>query len=199
VAGRREPAVDAETDDRLMVAVQAGDLSRLGDLFERHHRALFQFFLRLTGDPQASEDLVQDVFLRMLRYRATYQPGSQMRTWMYRLARNAHIDRYHSRSPEASLEDQALLEPASAAPGAADLLQHEEQTDLLRRALARLPPDKRELLLLSRFQGLSYPEIATVLGCEVGTVKVRVFRAVRALRAIFLDLAGESHPCPASN
>jgi RNA polymerase sigma factor (sigma-70 family) len=123
--------VDAETDDRLMVAVQAGDLSRLGDLFERHHRALFQFFLRLTGDSQASEDLVQDVFLRMLRYRATYQPGSQMRTWMYRLARNAHIDRYHSRSPEASLEDQALLEPASAAPGAADLLQHEEQTDLV--------------------------------------------------------------------
>lgn len=182
-----------------MVAVQEGDVSQLGELFERHHRPLFTFFLRLTGESQASEDLVQDVFLRMLKYRATYQPGTRVRTWMYQLARNAHIDRYHARSREASMDEREAREPASAAPGAADLLQHEEQVELLRRALARLAPDKREVLLLSRFQGLSYEEIAAVFGCEVGTVKVRVFRAVRALRTIFLDLAGESRPCPASN
>jgi RNA polymerase sigma-70 factor (ECF subfamily) len=180
-----------------MVAVQAGDVSRLGELFERHHRALFRFFLRLTGEGQVSEDLVQDVFLRMLKYRATYHPGSQFRTWMYTLARNAHIDRYHGRSRDVAF-DEGDPEPASRQPMVVDTLERDEQVALLRRALARLAPDKRELLILSRFQGLKYEEIATLLGIEVGAVKVRVFRAVRALRAIFEELSGEAS-CRASN
>lgn len=180
-----------------MVAVQAGDVSRLGLLFERHHRALFKFFLRLTGQTQASEDLVQDVFVRMLKYRATYQPGSQFRTWMYTLARNAHIDRYHGRSRDIAMADDAP-EPVSRQPMIVETLERDEQKALLRRALAQLSPDKRELLVLSRFQGLKYEEIATMLGIEVGAVKVRVFRAVRALRVIFEELSGESS-CRANN
>ena len=97
---------NAELDDRLMTAVQAGDVSRLGDLFERHHRALFNFFLRWCGDRQLSEDMVQDVFLRMLKYRATYRPGSQFRTWMYHLARNVRIDKVRARLYVHTPDDQ---------------------------------------------------------------------------------------------
>jgi RNA polymerase sigma-70 factor, ECF subfamily len=199
VAERREvDQLGAELDDRLMTAVQAGDVSRLGVLFERHHRALFNFFLRLTGDRPASEDMVQDVFMRMLKYRATYRPGSQFRTWMYHLARNVRIDRVKARPPEVEL-DATAAEPPSRDESPGDALDRHQEAALLRRALARLPEDKRELLLLSRFQGLKYEQVGELLGCEVGAVKVRVHRAIRALRTIVLDLTGERTSCNASS
>jgi RNA polymerase sigma-70 factor (ECF subfamily) len=185
--------VSAEHDDRLMTAVRAGDVSQLGVLFERHHRALFNFFLRLTGDRQASEDLVQDVFVRILKSRATYQPGTQFRTWMYQVARSAHIDRFRSRPREQPADPEALraVSPA-AAPGSG--LEQAQEAQLLRKALAALPEDKREVLVLSRFQGLKYQEIGALLGCEEGAVKVRVFRAIRALRDIYLGLVEGGAP-----
>lgn len=182
---------DAETDDRLMVGVQQGRVSLLGVLFERHHRALFNFFLRLTGDRQASDDLVQDVFLRMLRYRATYRPQSQFRGWMYQLARNAHINRAKAARGEVRLED-APGEPVSRADTVIDVMERAADAALLRRALLRLPVDKREVLVLSRFQGLSYADLSGILGCEVGAVKVRVFRAMQQLRRIVIDLKNET-------
>lgn len=181
--------MSAEHDDRLMTAVRAGDVSQLGVLFERHHRALFSFFLRLTGNRQASEDLVQDVFFRILKSRATYRPGTQFRTWMYQVARSAHVDRFRSRPREMEAAGD-LPEPPSDAPLPGADIERAEQTALVRRALAKLPADKREVLILSRFQGLKYQEIGDILECEEGAVKVRVFRALRALRAAYQDLVG---------
>lgn len=170
-----------------MTAVREGDVSQLGVLFERHSRSLFNFFLRLTNDRQASEDLVQDVFVRMLKSRTTYQPGTQFRTWMYQVARSAHIDRYRAR-PREQFSDPEALTGVSETPGPAAGLEREQEAALVRQALAALPEDKREVLVLSRFQGLKYQEIGALLGCEEGAVKVRVFRAVRALRDIYLGL-----------
>jgi RNA polymerase sigma-70 factor (ECF subfamily) len=181
----------AEADDGLMTAVQRGDVGRLGVLFERHHRPLFNFFVRLTGDRGAAEDLVQDVFFRMLKYRATYQPGTQFRAWMYHLARNAHIDRYKARRRELLADPEDLREPASEDPPPGSALERRQQLALLSSALARLPEDKREVIVLSRFSGLSYEEIARMLGCEVGALKVRVHRAVRALRDAYFEVSGE--------
>jgi RNA polymerase sigma factor (sigma-70 family) len=183
------PESAAETDDLLMVGVQQGRVSMLGVLFERHQRALFNFFLRLTGNRQTSEDLVQEVFLRMLRYRSSYQPRSQFRTWMYHLARNVHIDRFRSSRGEVGLVDVA--EPADPAEGVTDMMQRTSEAALLRRALLKLPLDKREVLVLSRFHGLSYAEVGAALGCEVGAVKVRVFRAMQQLRRIVGELETE--------
>jgi RNA polymerase sigma-70 factor (ECF subfamily) len=182
--------VSAEHDDRSMTAVRDGDVSQLGVLFERHHRALFSFFHRLTGDRQASEDLVQDVFFRILKGRATYRPGTQFRTWMYQIARSAHVDRYRSRPREITADTEALS-PVSHMPLPGSQIEREQDAALLRRALAALPEDKREVLVLSRYQGLKYQEIAALLGCEEGAVKVRVFRAIRALRTAYLELVGE--------
>jgi RNA polymerase sigma factor (sigma-70 family) len=180
------PPTDAETDDRLMVGVRQGRVSLLGVLFERHHRALFNFFVRLTGNRQTSDDLVQEVFLRMLRYRVSYRPHSQFPTWMYRIARNVHIDRFKSERGEVGLADVAV-EPSDPSEHVVDVLERASEAAFVRRALLRLPVDKREVLVLSRFHGLSYAEVGDVLGCEAGAVKVRVFRAMQQLRRIVAE------------
>jgi len=79
-------------DEQIMLEVRAGDVSKLEALFERHHRPLFRFFLHLTAQRAMSEDLVQEVFFRILKYRHTYQPEGSFRSWMYQVARHVHQD-----------------------------------------------------------------------------------------------------------
>ena len=146
---------------------------------------------RVRGHPvgvYASEDLVQDVFFRMLKYRHTYREGSQFTTWMYQIARNAHSDYFRKRKLEVELDEEWNETRVGAEWG--DGLEARQEAALLRRALARLPEDKREVLVLSRFQNLKYEQIAELLDCEVGAVKVRVYRALRALRQNYCELSG---------
>lgn len=182
------PAASAEVDDLCMRRLQAGEATALGELFERHHRALFQYFARL-GEPQA-EDLTQEVFVRMLKYRRSYRPGSSVRTWMYTIARNTR--RTHAarrRGPgmtEVGWED--AYAPSFTPPDEAEASQ---QRRILVQALGRLPDNKRELLVLCRYQELGYAEVGALLGCSEGAVKVRVHRAVRELRQHYLSLTKE--------
>ena len=170
-----------------MEEVRQGDLGSLAILFERHHRALFNFFLRVNGRRDLSEDLVQDEFIRVLKYKRSYRSDRSFTAWLYQIARNAQIDCLQRHRNEVSIGD---FDFGSAATMDENLKQKQELT-LLRRALGRLPLDKRELLVLSRFQNMKYEEIAAILGCDVGAVKVRVYRAVRALGQIYFELAGE--------
>jgi RNA polymerase sigma-70 factor (ECF subfamily) len=187
--------VDFTADNLLMLKVRDGDVGKFSFLFERHHRALFNFFLRLTGNRDLSEDLVQEVFFRMLKYRHTFRADSQFPAWMYQVARNAHVDHFRKHKHEAILsddeEDDSTSEPSSPELTPEESLGKRQEAYLVRRALARLSVEKREVLILSRYQGLKYEEIANILGCEVGTVKGRVFRAIRDLSEIFFQLSRE--------
>jgi len=186
---------ETRADNVLMQKVRDGDLAKMAVLFERHHRALFRYFLRLTGNREFSEDLVQDVYFRMLKYRHSYRDGHPFTSWMYQVARNAHLDGAQKRKGEAPLfearHEDHMPEPASAEPDPSEILRRRQDLGLLRRALAALPVEKREVLVLSRFQNLKYEQIADILTCDVGTVKVRVYRAIKALSQIFFELAGE--------
>jgi RNA polymerase sigma-70 factor (ECF subfamily) len=173
-----------------MLDVQNGDLSRLGVLFERYHGRLFNFYLRLTASREISEDLVQDVFFRILKYRRTYRGNSQFSTWMFGIARNAQIDYFRKRRREVTLEDE-MEETLHQGPLHGRRLEADQQAALLRDALLKLPEEKREVLVLSRFQDLKYRQIAEILGCDIGTVKTRVFRAMRDLRELYFEMAGE--------
>lgn len=171
--------------------VRDGDIGQLAHLFERHHVRLFNFYLRLTGKRHVSEDLVQEVFFRMLKYRHTYDGGGEFAAWMYRLARNVHRD-HHRKWKREPVTVEELVDPAGA-----DLLPHEQleqnqHRELLQQALAKLPIEKRELLILCRYQDLRYDAIAEILGCSVEAVKVRVHRAMKDLRTIFFQLSGEN-------
>src|SRR5262249_29387595 len=184
-----------ETDENLMFAVRDGDVSKLALLFDRHHRALFEYFVRMTGNRAVAEDLVQDVFFRMLKYRSTFRSESRFKAWMFHIARNARFDHYRKHQAEDLLPEGGADAMPSASPIPGHELELNQQTGLLECALLRLPEEKREVLVLSRYQEMKYEQIAEVMGCEVGAVKVRVHRALKELREIFLKLSTERLPC----
>ena len=170
-----------------MLQVRDGEVQMLGVLFDRYQAPLFNFYSKMTQDRTVSEDLVQEVFLRILRYRQTYRPGTAFRAWMYQIARNTRLDQVRKVRPESPL----VAEPI-APSGASDEAERQQEAALLQRAMMQLPEDKREILVLSRFQELKYEEIGRLLGCETGAVKVRVHRALQQLREIYATL--ESNP-----
>jgi len=180
----------AMEDEQAMQAVRDGDLGKLELLFDRHHRALYHYFLHLTGNPASSEDLVQEVFFRILKYRQTYRSEASFRAWMFQIGRNAYLDQMGRQKGEVALPEGA---PEVGSPAAApdSQVENKQETALLRRALAALPSEKREVIVMSRFLELRYEEIASILKCEVGTVKVRVYRALRELGDVFFALRGE--------
>jgi RNA polymerase sigma factor (sigma-70 family) len=185
--------VDPTSDNRLMEEVSAGRVERLAILFERYQVMLFNFFLRLTGNRGSSEDLVQDVFFRILKYRRTYQGQSKFSVWMYQIARKVHIDYLRKRKQEMPLDDQ-FNEPASPETPPFERMSAEIDAVLMKRALDRLPLRKKEVLLLSRFQELKYREIADLLGCDIGSIKSTVHRAIKDLGRIYLELQGGESP-----
>lgn len=181
--------MDPISDNELMEKVRDGRVEKLAILFERHHVMLYNFFLRLTGRRGPSEDLVQDVFVRILKYRSTYRSESKFSVWMYQIARNAHVDHLRKQKPELPLEEQ-FEEPAGAEAPLADRMDSEIDAALLRQALDRLPLRKREILLLSRYEDMKYKDIAELLGCSIETIKSSVHRAIKELRKIYLELQG---------
>jgi len=177
-------------DERAMQEVRAGDVAKLEVIFDRHYPGLFRYFLSLTSNRGVSEDLAQEVFFRVLKYRHTYQPGAGVRAWLYSVGRNVWADHMGRQKPEVALpEETGEIRGKETPPDRA--FQKKQEAQLLRRALASLPGDKREVLILSRYQDLKYEEIASVLQCEVGAVKVRVYRALRELSDRFFALTGE--------
>ena len=172
-----------------MLAVREGDIDRLSLLFERHHLRLYNFFLRMTGRPDDGEDLVQEVFLRMIHYRGTYRDDSRFETWMFQIARNARIDSFRKTRRDGSSGE--LRDPADPDPGPEESLVKRNETAMLRRAMALLPDEKREVLLLSRFENMEFREIARILQEKETTVKVRAHRAVRELGEIYRQITEE--------
>jgi RNA polymerase sigma-70 factor (ECF subfamily) len=173
-----------------MQEVRTGNIGKLELLFDRHNKGLFRYFMHLTGNREWSEDLVQESFFRVLKYRQTYQPGSPFRAWLYQVGRNVHLDQAGRKKPETPLPLDAGAFASAELP-ADRQVQNKQESVLLHRALAAMPQEKREVLVMSRFLELKYEEIASVLQCEVGTVKVRVYRALRELGDRFFALGGE--------
>lgn len=175
-----------KTDHELMAATGRGDLHALGVLFERHHARVHALCYRLTGDASVADDLVQESFLRILRYRKGFGARAAFTTWLYRLVRNVCMDHLSAEATnrtraEAMVWDQHEQDRNDAA-------ESDPRLETLRAALYVLPPDKREVLVLSRYEGLSYAEIAEVCETTVGAIKVRAHRAMRELRQNFEEL-----------
>lgn len=180
--------MDSQTDNSLMKLVQAGDSAQLAVLFERHHAALFRYLLHLTRNPALSEDLVQEVFFRVLKYARSYDPRLSFSVWLFSMARNACFDSLSKQRTEPASEMEEIRSPE---PAPEELAARNQDTRFLRQALRSLPVEKREVLVLSRFHDLRYEDIARILKCETGAVKVRVYRALKELREKFCELRGE--------
>ncbi|WP_317128172.1 RNA polymerase sigma factor [Hymenobacter persicinus] len=181
------------TDNSLMLQVKAGQVEKMALLFERYHRPLYGFFYHSNGHPATSEDLVQNVFYRMLKYRHTFTGEGEFRTWMYHLARNVLADAAKKNKPSAHHQDIAdWAEKLAGGPTADAGLQQAQDVELLHQALGQLSAEQREVLVLSRFQELKYEQIAQLLDTTVGAVKVRAHRALGQLKNIYLKLENGS-------
>ena len=177
-------------DESAMRAVREGDVGKLEALFEGHYTGMLRYFQYLTANRNLSEDLAQEVFLRILKYRHTYKPDGNFRAWMYQIARNVYVDQLGKQRPEVAMPEEAREIRGAALPPDRKF-QKKQEAMMLRRALAAMPGEKREVLVMSRFLDLKYEEIAAVLECEAGTVKQRVYRAMRELSDRFFALSGE--------
>ena len=178
--------VHSPSDETLMAQVRDNDLDQLTPLFERYQRPLFGFLLRLTNDRDTAQDLVQNVFLRILKYRASYQPTQPFRAWVYQLARHVHADHWQRQPVPAGDLETAERTPTlrqAALAGVAAATDHQH----LQEALALLPVAQREILVLHRFQGFDYAEIGAMLGCSEGNARVKAHRALEALRKIYFS------------
>ena len=181
--------MESLTDSALMKLVQAGESAQLATLFERYHLGLFRYLLSLTRNRTLSEDLVQEVFFRVLKYARSYDPSLSFPVWLYGMARNACFDALHK--GRAEMTGSEMEDIKSSAPMPEEALARKQDVSFLQEALQQLPQEKREVLILSRFHNMRYEEIARILKCEIGTVKVRVYRALKELREKFCELRGE--------
>jgi RNA polymerase sigma factor (sigma-70 family) len=181
--------LEALSDNSLMVKVRDGDPGKLGLLFERYKRPLYGFFYGLCKDRDLSEDLVQNTFVRILKYRHLFRGEGDFRTWMFHIARNVNNDHYRKnkklkvRESVDDWEDKLGHDENSAT----EMMRNEEH-QLLELAFEKLPEDRREILLLSKYQEKKYKEIGEILGCSEGAVKVKVFRALQELKIVYQQL-----------
>src|ERR1700743_3833762 len=145
-----------------MMQVKAGDLERMSMLFERHHRALFGFLFHLTQRREASEDMVQTVFYRMLKYRNSFANGSNFSAWMYHIARNVLKDQkfgLDSKHDPISTYEEKI----GGGSLADEKLEKKQLQQQLYDAMDILSEEDREILMLSRIKELKYPEIGEIM------------------------------------
>lgn len=166
-----------------------------------HLDALYRVALRLTGDPSQAEDLVQDTMLKAYRSWRQYRPGSNAKGWLLTILRNTFINDYRRRKLEPIATDLEAVEPHAIYRAIEDVdpegaFFDRIVDDKVLEAIDALPPDFREVLVLSDMEGLRYGEIAETLQVPVGTVKSRLFRARRQLQAALYAYAVESGIIP---
>lgn len=182
----------AVSDEQLIQWVADGDGSCLGTLFERHHRAVFQYFRTLTHDNSVSEDLAQDLFLKLLRHAKTYRGQGSFKAWMFCVARNVAFDYLRKRKRRgehndfAELQDQDFIDYQTAEKTASN----KQQLQLVATALASLPEAVREIIWLGRFEFDNYDELGQAMDCSAGTARVRMHRAMQQLQQAMTQLTG---------
>jgi RNA polymerase sigma-70 factor (ECF subfamily) len=172
-----------------MLKVKAGDLDKLGLLFARYNRQLYGFLFHMTYQREASEDLVQQVFYKMLKYRHTFTGTGEFIHWMYSIARNTLKDTYKSKKQQVrheNVEDMAEQLSGGLTPG--ELLERKQAKAGLQRAMEKLSADHREILTLSRFQELRFNEIAQILNISESAAKTRAHRALQELKDMYVKI-----------
>jgi RNA polymerase sigma-70 factor (ECF subfamily) len=156
-------------------------------LFERYNRRIFNFLARMTMDKDLAEDLCQNVFLRMIKYRSSYRTGARFQSWIYQIARNVFSDHYQKvKNRYSDFVDVEKISDHMA--DNEDSQQQDEKEALLHRSMAKLTEEQRELLVLTRFQQMKYEDVADLMDTTVANIKVKVHRALIRLREYYFEM-----------
>lgn len=170
------------TDESLMLCIKNDDLDKAAILYERYKKKLYQFFMyKNKNDQELSEDAVQQVFYRMIKYRKSYKDDSGFNVWIFGIARNVQYQDY---------KDQVKMTEAHANYRTTETYTFvNDEHQAMRQAITLLPENYREVLIMSKFMDLKYEDIAVLSNCSVGVVKTRVFRAMQSLREVYLKIS----------
>ncbi|HET9224454.1 MAG TPA: sigma-70 family RNA polymerase sigma factor [Roseiflexaceae bacterium] len=169
----------APADEELVRRVLRREESALGAIYDRYSRLVYTIALRITGDREAAEEVMQDVFQAVWQGVGSFQPGGSFAAWLTGIARHRAIDLTRSRRYRARARESALEEYAASDSAAADALV---LRTVVQEALHELPPTQREAIELAYYGGLTHVEIAGRLGEPVGTVKSRMRLGLTRLR-----------------
>jgi RNA polymerase sigma-70 factor (ECF subfamily) len=181
---------DAASDEALLAAYAAGDARAFADLYERHERPVYRYFLRQGATPAQADDLLQDTWLAVVRNAGHFEPRAKFTTWLYTIARNKLVDHWRGRDDAVSLDDAANDPDGDATMDIDAGDAHRPDVQAVSRAQARafidaveqLPPAQKEAFLLQAEGGLSLEEIAAVTSAGHETVKSRLRYAMAKLR-----------------
>ena len=167
----------ADHETELMLRVKGGDRTAFEELFHLYQKPLANHLFRLSSNRALSEDLIQEVFLRIWKAAPRYEPTAKVSTYIFRIAHNLFLNEVAQRRERTikTLEAEVHSDPGS------DMNRREIQSAVL-KAIADLPEGERECLLLSEYNGFKYAEISEILGIPVGTVKSRMFSATQRLK-----------------
>lgn len=169
-----------QTDEKLMGEVALGNLDVLKVLFERHHLHIFNFLYKMCGDKMLSEDLTQDVFYKVIKYRSSYKNGKFI-SWLFTIARNSlktHFTRNKGIHDDIETVSHQL---------AVEQTNDQEDYSHLQNALNKLESSDKEVLILHRFHEIKYADLAVILDSTPGAVKTKVSRALKKLKNIYLQ------------
>jgi RNA polymerase sigma-70 factor (ECF subfamily) len=190
---------EARSDEALMLSFRDGDARAFEELVARHRRGLFNFLLRSVQNRSRAEELLQEVFLRVVRSKDRYERTAKLTTWLYTIARNLCVDESRRAkfrrttsldAPRRGHDDDA---PAMIDSVAADDVPTDEQAaapqirQRIARAIDLLPEDQREVFLMRQVNGLSFKEIGDIVGAPENTVKSRMRYALEKLRQDLAD------------
>jgi len=201
VADRRGRVTGGTSDEILMAAYQTGNQDAFCELFDRYGGRVHAFLVRRLGDVAIADDLHQEAFLRLHRARSSYDPERPFRAWLFAIVHNLVNDALRSRrrapvtEPLAATETSATKSEMSPEHGVTTatpegIVSARESTDALSRALSALPSDEATVLILARFEGLSYEEIGSAIGRSATAAKQLAYRALKRLRS---ELAAAGH------
>lgn len=171
------------TDEKIMMAVANGELNKLSILFDRYHVRIYNFFQKMTHNKMVSEDLTQEVFIKILKYRASYNNGN-FASWLYTVARNIFSSYYQKQKKERSniIEDDFLNSEEKLF-----IDSNKEDLEHLQRSLLKLNEKDRELIVMHKLQEIQYEQIAQIVGSSENAVKVKTHRALKKLKEIYFQ------------
>ncbi len=189
----RQPQ-EPDPDRGLLERVAEGDIESFGVLVERHEKRLFRLCERMLQNREEARDAAQEVFLKAFRQAGSYRPRGRVYTWLYRIAVNHCLNVLRRRrlaqflsfgdvgGPGDSDETRPDFDPEDSGPGALERLEARRRWRQTRELIDALPAGQRAVLVLAKFEGLSYRRIAEVLEISQGAVESRLFRAMQRLR-----------------
>ncbi len=184
-------AAALDRDAQLMLRVREGDEESFGVLLEKYRSPVIRFVYRMVQDQAVAEELGQEVFLRVYRSRATYEPTAKFTTWLFRIAthlalnwlRDGRSERGHQRLDDEGDGEMPVREVADRVPSVEQRMVYQTRLQEVRDAIALLPEKQRAAVLMHKYEDMEYAQIAQVLECSESAVKSLVFRAYETLRA----------------